>query len=315
MQVAQTKTQNTVDSVALLAASLSAFEIGLGSVIHSLHIPFGGQFLSLNQGFLLARFVRANRFERGARTLPLHASNIAALLKSLSPAGKKLTPMLAISMQGFLFFLGTGLFGANFFGVLIGFVLLSLWAIVQGPLMMWLFFGGDLVRAVGHLLKGLGDVASLSSDTVWTVLGAFIALKVSLAALLTVVAYRLPDNLFIKYQERLFRRVAKKPMEPQVESQDGGDRILRGARLAARDLFNKWFFASLVLTVSFLVFSEASFVHILWICFRALAIGFVLFFIVRIFPFERICDKLKGTRFDGFARSMERTLTHLREIG
>lgn len=39
------------------AAALSLVEIGLGSILHGLKMPFTGYFLSLNQGFFLSRAV------------------------------------------------------------------------------------------------------------------------------------------------------------------------------------------------------------------------------------------------------------------
>ncbi|MFM8268834.1 MAG: hypothetical protein ACKN9V_01485, partial [Pseudomonadota bacterium] len=89
------------------AGILSLVEIGLGGLLHGMKIPFAGTFLSLNQGFFLTRLIKLNCFSPDARTLPFRVSNITALLKSLSPAGKKLLPMLAISAQGFLFSFGT----------------------------------------------------------------------------------------------------------------------------------------------------------------------------------------------------------------
>jgi hypothetical protein len=70
------------------AALLSIVEIGLGSFLHAFSIPFAGHFLSLNQGFILTRAA----IETNDRRSPGIISAVAALLKSLSPAGKKLTP-------------------------------------------------------------------------------------------------------------------------------------------------------------------------------------------------------------------------------
>ena len=95
------------------AGTLSLAEIGLGSLLHGLKIPLTGTFLSINQALFLTRLVKLNRNQPDARTLPFQVSNITALLKSLSPAGKKLLPMLAIASQGLLFTLGTIVFGAN----------------------------------------------------------------------------------------------------------------------------------------------------------------------------------------------------------
>ena len=44
-----------IDHIGNQAGALSLIEIGLGSFLHGLKIPFSGQFLSLNQGFFLTR--------------------------------------------------------------------------------------------------------------------------------------------------------------------------------------------------------------------------------------------------------------------
>lgn len=45
------------------AVNLSLIEVFLGSFLHLLHIPFGGHFLSLNQGLFLTR----NSYEKPNR--------------------------------------------------------------------------------------------------------------------------------------------------------------------------------------------------------------------------------------------------------
>ena len=48
-------TQESVEQIGLHATALSLSEVGLGGVMHALHIPFTGTLLSLNQIFLLTR--------------------------------------------------------------------------------------------------------------------------------------------------------------------------------------------------------------------------------------------------------------------
>src|SRR6185295_7221686 len=84
------------------ATLLSLTEVGLGSVLHAMHIPFTGQLLSLNQIAVLSHATKMHP----EKSAPLTISVVAALLKSLSPIGKRLTPMLALTMQGLLFTFG-----------------------------------------------------------------------------------------------------------------------------------------------------------------------------------------------------------------
>ena len=74
------------------AGVLSLVEIGLGGLLHGMKIPFAGTFLSLNQSLFLTRVTKLNQGGDGSGTLGFRISNVTALLKSLSPAGKKLLP-------------------------------------------------------------------------------------------------------------------------------------------------------------------------------------------------------------------------------
>ena len=44
-----------IELIGKYSAGLSLIEVALGSLLHALHIPFAGNFLSLNQGYLLCR--------------------------------------------------------------------------------------------------------------------------------------------------------------------------------------------------------------------------------------------------------------------
>src|SRR3989344_4245633 len=141
------------DILAHDAAILSAVEVGLGSVLHAFHIPLAGQLLSLNQIFLLTRSSHAIFPNSASRTAPFTISCVAALLKALSPAGKKLTPMIAIAMQGGLFSSGLLLLGANPLGFLFGATLSGLWAFLQPALILLLIFGSTLVDSAKYFLE------------------------------------------------------------------------------------------------------------------------------------------------------------------
>ena len=121
---------STIDIAVRYTTELTLMEIGLGSFLHSFHIPFSGHLLALNQCFILNRAVIVGR-NSASPFLAMTISNTAAILKTLSPRGKRFTPMLAISVQGLLFNLGLLLFGAHFLGRCIASMLLSLWPMVQ----------------------------------------------------------------------------------------------------------------------------------------------------------------------------------------
>ncbi|MGZ3688544.1 MAG: hypothetical protein ACXVBW_09600, partial [Bdellovibrionota bacterium] len=178
------------------AATLSAVEVGIGSFCHAFHVPLSGHLLSLNQGFLLSRAViHAKEHGTRHRFLPSTISNVAATLKSLSPAGKKLTPMLAISAQGMLYNLGTLILGANAAGILLGSLLLSLWAFAQPVLFYALLFGKPWLEGLEQLRIG--------SATIYWIVGALIGIKAICAGALVVLAYRLPESRIAALQAKL----------------------------------------------------------------------------------------------------------------
>jgi hypothetical protein len=149
-------------------AFLALTEIGLGSLLHNFKIPFSGHFLSLNQVFILSRAT----IESKNRSAGAEISGVVAILKTLSPMGKKLTPMLAISMQGVLFSLGTLVFGVNFIGVIVGAILSSLWAFIQPLLLLYLFYGTEAVNIFEFYWREIQKVVSIDSSIVWNILYA-----------------------------------------------------------------------------------------------------------------------------------------------
>lgn len=282
------------DAVVANAALLSAVEIGLGSFLHAFHVPMAGHFLSLNQGLLLSRAALAQR----SRALPLEASNVSAVLKSLSPAGKKLTPMLAISAQGAWLSLGLGLFGLNPVGLSVGMVLLGLWAFAQPLAIAYLLFGHTLVEATQALFQGLEKSFGLSVELTWTLVAAVVGLKVLFSLAVVAAAYAVPETSFEKYLSTLLRLRKDKPLAPPAEKR-------HPALLALEDLANPLFLFSLGLTLAFFVWADSPKSVVLWGLFRPLAGGFLLFFLFRAVPFERLFRR---------ESTVHRTLSALRQM-
>ena len=264
------------------AAILSAVEIGLGSALHALHVPLAGQFLSLNQGFILSRSTLKGPRTPQARWEPMRISNIAAILKSLSPAGKKLEPMLALSAQGALFGMGVLVLGCNFVGVLAGFLLLSLWAFVQPFVTYYFLFGNNLVKTVEYAFHKFSAGFPFARESLIWVIGAGIAIKLLLALVLVFTADRIPEARFKRYQDRLLKKGQAKRRALLEETPETS--LSQKAVFAVRDLFNPLFLISLGMTAFFLIYSEASFASVIWGLMRPLAFGFLLFFAIRAIP-------------------------------
>lgn len=274
------------DLIAQDAAVLSACEVGLGGILHGLKLPLSGYFLSLNQIFLLSRSVLKTKSQTAAFSI----SSIAAVLKSLSPAGKKLTPMLAISAQGLLFSLGTFIFGANLTGVLVGGVLASVWGFLQPFLIYYFIFGSKLIDALRYFWEKLEGMAYFSFFHGTSLAGfvlALISLKALLAAAAALLAYLLPESAFQKWQAKVLTAARRSPKNPAREPMENEKRegAWENAFASLRSLLNPLFLFSLAVTVLFFLLAETPRSALYWVALRPLALGFLLFFSFRYVPY------------------------------
>lgn len=278
-----------LEIIAQDAAVLSVCEVGLGSLLHAFKIPMTGYFLSLNQIFFLAR----STFKTKIRTAPMNISGIAAFFKSLSPAGDRLVPMLAISSQGFLMSVGTLVFGPNLLGVVLGGALSSLWAFLQ-PLMIYYFiFGNTIVKALQYFYDRLRESIhffEVNESNLLLIGLSWVLLKALCAVILVFIAYFLPESAFQKWQKKILstaRRSTKSfAMQKLGEGEGQKLSVRENVVIALKSLLSPIFLISLALTVLFFVFVEASWAQIFWGAMRPVAIGFLVFFLIRYLPMQ-----------------------------
>ncbi len=296
------KGKDWIDIAGREAALLSAVEIGLGSLLHSFKIPLTGYFLSLNQGFILSRASLKTR----RRTISFFISNIVAILKSLSPAGQRLIPMLAISMQGLLHSLGTLFFGTNLIGVIIGSLLSSLWSFLQPVLMVYLLFGNPLLEAGKHFFSSGSRYGII-------MLIAMVALKMILAFLLAGLAFFLPDRIFSQYQTALLKMGSSRRahLQRQTATQET---VKKKIALAFKDMANPLFLVSLLLTAIFFFVVDAGTTRIIWGLLRPIAAGFILFFAIRFISFDKMIQKLAVWGVPGFSQTLRKAVETLKNL-
>jgi hypothetical protein len=260
------------------AALLSLIEVGLGSLLHGMKIPLSGHFLSLNQGLILTRTTLKSGEPRDAAII----STTAALLKSLSPAGKKLTPMLAIAMQGQLYYLGLVLFGANILGMLFGMTLLCLWGFLQPLAVYYLLYGETLITVIDGLMKDWSQWIPLSwQGLLWLTIGV-VTLKIILGFLVVVIAHRLTEA-----QIERIELWARKQKQSQTKL------ALSPIKGALKDLSTPLFIFSWLLTLTFYFLANSEHAVSVWFLLRPLAVGFIFFYLARRIPVSWIQDKLK----------------------
>lgn len=275
-------------------AILALMEVGAGSIIHGLNIPFGGHFLSLNQGYLLSRAILKTRDP----SLAIPVSNIAAVLKSFSPAGKKFGPMLSLSIQGMLFRLGL-FFGMNHLGVAMGMILLSLWGFIQPFITYYVLFGKTLLLAASFWVQEIKKILSVSDENLFQFAALIIIIKATLAAALGILAFQRKDE-----------PISVKEAQDKINTSAQGSPL----KMALRDLTKPLFLLSLLLTALFLYFSQHPWTQILWYLLRPLGLGFLLFYFSRTLTLDRLILKLRGGRFESFGKGLELALLRVRKI-
>lgn len=315
-----------VDVGTRAAALLAAVEVGLGSVLHGLRIPFSGFALSLNQGFFLARVTFTTAHDPQAKALPATVSSLVALLKSLSPAGKRLTPMVGITTQGVLFNLGTLVLGRNILGASVGAVLLALWGFVQPLVIYYAVFGRRMLDVGKEMVKDVNKIVPLAGESVLWAAACLVTLKCVLALVAVVAAHRASPDAVRRYEQKLLSagrsgrgRLVAAIDEGSLRAREGKTLVATGsaAKGALRDLASPLYLVSLALGVGFLVFVQSDAVGAIWMAARFLSVGFIVFFVVRVLPVERIALKLENSAkptLAQFGRRLRGTLAQLKAM-
>lgn len=269
------------NAIALYASTLSATEIGLGGLLHTLHIPMTGQLLSLNQIAILSH--AASSID--AKDAPTVISTIAALLKSLTPIGKKLTPMLAIAMQGLLFNIGTLVLGRAF-----GALLSSLWSFIQPALLYTLIFGCDIWLALEKMSSKI-----FPEGVFWWIIALAIFFKMALAVTISILAPRVPLSYFTRIRV---------PFPVQSRKKRSA---WKGALF---DLCRPAFVGSLGIVALFFYWVESPPEWIFFALLRPIACGYLLFALLRLLPMEKCITFLRND--SSFKKTFLQALNHLR---
>lgn len=278
-------------------------------MLHSFHVPMSGALLSLNQGYLLCRAAIKGRDLPKSTWITYSISNIAAVLKSLSPAGKKLGPMLSLSMQGLLFNLGTVVFGTNPVGLCFGMALLSIWTFAQPLITYYFFFGEKLFSAAEYLYQKTLPYHHLKPENLIWIFGLLVIIKMLVSCALAIVAWKRKDkSLYINNYEEEFHRYAKEKLNsPQATAS-----IKPPAILALKDLFRPMFLVSLIMTGLFLYFSNYEKSQIGWYLLRPIAIGFIFFYFSRTLTLDKWLVKMERGKFRSFSLGCQSALAKIR---
>lgn len=288
--------------IGIYAGTLALIEGGLGSLLHAWHVPLAGTVLSLNQGMVLSFVTRGHRSHTYVRTAGFQISYITALLKSLSPAGKRLTPMLAIAAQGLLFSVGCCVFGPNLLGVVIGSALLALWGIFQPVALTALAFGltvgpEGMVRIIGYYENMFRFLPFVDSPSLASLVALLIATKVLVASCLAVYAWYGKAQTLERAQARLVSL-----WQPKLGTAAQEHRSLFIKPLA--ELRKPVFLVPLFLTAVFYWFAEDSLAPALWATLRPLACAYLILLLVHLSPWQKLAEKYR-TKYPAFTDAVK----------
>lgn len=290
------------------ATKLTVVEVGVGALVHGFKIPFGGHMLSLNQGFFLTRLVKKVKEVEGVHRLPLYVSNISAVLKSLSPVGNKLGPMLSISVQGFLFSLPIFLMGANTLSVLLGMALLSIWSFIQPFLTLYLFFGNSLFNAVQFYMDKMQKSLGVEPEWVINALIITIIVKVVLSQVVGWLGYYSSEAKLTQWDDRIVEYGEK-----FSRAKDSPEEKKKGTfHMVLKDLTRPLFLGSLILMIAFFYFSEGSWARTIWLSMRPLGVAILFFYICRTPYMSGVAHKLENYQYTrDFMTLLNKTLRKL----
>ncbi len=172
---------------AVLGALWASSEIILGSFFHALHLPLRSMILA---AIGVALMVAVGR-RWSARGLFWRAGLICALMKSLSPAGLILSPMVAILAQGFMMELGTRSLGRNFSGFLTGGILALCWNLLQLLGFYVILYGWNIVLIYQKIYQLSSSIVHLPTGHYWLPVYIALGAHVVLGATAAMIGYAL----------------------------------------------------------------------------------------------------------------------------
>lgn len=271
----------SLDVAAGCAMQLSLMEVGLGSFLHAFHIPCAGLVLSLNQCFVLNRALLLPNASSSTLFLPIAISNTAAILKALSPYGKKFTPMLAISIQGLLFNIGIIIFGKNLLGRCIGSLLLILWTMIQPALIYGIIYGSILLNMGAYYNQMIATLPWLFGElTLQTIIAGYIFIHLFLSLSVCILTSLLPARILDSYDRYIISHCSSR-LKPKSQSASKKSTPLQNLYGVWKDFTSPIFLLSLILSGFFFYATLYSLESFFFCFFRLIAVAFLTFFLIR----------------------------------
>lgn len=267
------------------ATNLATVEIVIGSLGHGFKIPLIGTFLSYYQLYILLRMIIRLKVPS---IQVFNVSIIVSLLKTLSPFGKKITPMIAITMQGFLLWLGTFLMSENLLGLILGSILFVTWSMLQSILGYIILYGLDFFKMIDFFQKQLN--ADFTVNLYFLIGGYWLLKVVGALVVITYVTLNSKGSQDLILNEQFLNRWRR-----PLRLSEGHRSDKSNWKRAVSDLINPFFFLSLILMVLFHFYKDTGHAEIVWLICRTLGLGFVMFYLLRSNAIKRLLLRWFGS--------------------
>lgn len=284
--------------VGQFGAAAGGFEATVGSMLHQTKIPMAGLFLSTVQSLVM--MYAGDRLSQRIRVMWVPV--ISAGLKALSPYGSRLRPMLAITVQGFLFSISVTLLGWNPLGILLGGWSVGAWTAVQGILLQYVIIGDNLFPALDMAIRWLALQLNLTLPGIVSMVAIWIAISGTISSVTTLIAWsrrhRLPARISALLEKGSSSIIGQTPA-PTVKVA-----FQRGLHDLARPMF--W--APVAVVALIVGASGSSWEDTLWMIIRAVAVGWALFSVARLFNPHKFATWLRRRGHWGPAMALSRAL-------
>ena len=249
-------------------------EWSVGSWLHATKFPFTGTIMGSMQASVLALVSE----KLGRKSLTVWVSLIAAGMKAVSPAGSRINPTIAITVQGFLFTLGAMALRWSRLGIAVGAFLVGAWAALQGLFIQYLMLGKSLEKAWDAGIHWLAEKGHFSAPSFWWVALLLAGINGCISAGLTLAVTRKQS----RYRERLEQMMVNSRSVPASSN-----------RSIFQDLLRPVFWLPLILVGAILLFAKEAPMNILWMALRAVAVVLVLGGLFKMGRTEQMVDYMR----------------------
>lgn len=294
------ESQKLSKEIGIQSGKLSLIEIGIGSLLHTFKVPFTGYFLSLNQILVITRsYLNCLPLSDSLikkKMVPFKVSVTVAILKSLSPAGKKLTPMFAIASQGLLYSIGLFLVPGKSIGLYLAGLLSSCWSFFQPFFIYYILFGDRLFDFLLFFEKKLKKVMYFDRHDFLLIFISYVVLKLFLSQIVIYLSLNLSEDKFEKLESKILDKGRKAPKKIKISKNQKANLLF----LALKDLFNPLFIFSFICYCVFTFYLEGIHTKLIWLLLRPIAVGILLFYSIRVIVHSDNIKKYLKKNFKNF---------------